>query len=123
MEYLPYLKDILLLCIIIFLGKKLGELERKTEKLWTTTDFLEERIGSMTDLYKETKEAFLEHKKALNVALHGVEVDLDEMGKKMASLSEQVDNAEREEKRFFEGVSNIINYDLTQARMGVRDEE
>lgn len=54
-----------------------------------------------------------EFKKATQVVLRGFEKDLDEM-------KDGVDERNKAEIKMFEGLSNIFNYDVAQARGAVR---
>lgn len=85
---LPTIIDAVLLGICLLLGRRARDQQEEIDRLRRNDEWLEDRIGTVVDLYARQKE-----------------------------------DQDRTEKLFFDGISNIMNYDLSQARKAVSHED
>lgn len=95
--------DAILLGICIQWGRRAREQQGEIRRLHRNEEWLNDRIGTVVDLYAKREE-------------------LAELTEAVNQMKDGVVERNQAEARMFDGLTNIFNYDLSQARKAVSDD-
>ena len=111
------------------LRRRLDEEEENMEITWTWCDTHAKEHIKLNDRMDELAQAADERKNRNDLGWLNLTAELDVIRGRLGRIEEGLDldpdalgRAEREERLFFDGMSNILNYTYDQARKAVTDE-
>lgn len=109
--------------VLSVLAARTGAAEEELRKLKSRTAALEAGAKDLDTGLKETGDRIGREVRAWNAAMGAVDDACDErlraLEKAVDGMREEAEASARQEKRLFEGMSNILNYDLGVARKAV----